>query len=37
MDAEYTVRLEKIEAAIRRRLPENPDDAWMNEVFSSAS
>ncbi len=33
MDVEYTIRLEKIEAAIRRGLPERPDGAWIAEAF----
>ena len=33
MDRQYTVRLEKIEKALERWLPENPGSAWASEVF----
>jgi octaprenyl-diphosphate synthase len=33
MDQQYTRRLEKIEAALERWLPENPGPAWGAEVF----
>jgi geranylgeranyl pyrophosphate synthase len=35
MDRQYTIRLEKIEAAIHRRLSEHPDGAWTREVFGN--
>jgi hypothetical protein len=33
MDQEYTQRLEKIEAALWRWLPESADSGWVEEVF----
>jgi len=33
MDQQYTLRLEKIEKALNRWLPENPDSAWAAEIF----
>jgi len=33
MDQQYTLRLEKIEEALDRWLPENPGSAWAAEVF----
>jgi octaprenyl-diphosphate synthase len=33
MDQQYTRRLENIEAALERWLPEHPDPAWAAEVF----
>jgi octaprenyl-diphosphate synthase len=37
MDQQYTLRLEKIEAELNRRLPENPGPAWQAEVFPGMS
>jgi len=33
MDQEYTQRLKNIEAHLDRWLPENPDAAWLRDVF----
>jgi octaprenyl-diphosphate synthase len=33
MNQEYTQRIEKIIAALERWLPENPQEAWIKEVF----
>ncbi|MCL2801969.1 MAG: polyprenyl synthetase family protein [Treponema sp.] len=34
MDQEYTEQLKKIEAELERWLPENPDSAWIEQVFA---
>ncbi|MDR2158983.1 MAG: polyprenyl synthetase family protein [Treponema sp.] len=36
MHQEYSLRIEKIEAALRSRLPETPDPSWAAQVFPSA-
>ncbi len=33
MDRHYTLRLEKIEAVLRERLPERPDSRWVDFAF----
>jgi len=35
MDQEYTQQLSKIEKELERWLPENPDSAWAEQVFTS--
>jgi octaprenyl-diphosphate synthase len=34
MDPQYTSRLEKIEAALEMKLPENPGPSWADSVFA---
>jgi octaprenyl-diphosphate synthase len=36
MRQEYNLRIEKIEAVLRSRFPENPDPAWTAQVFPAA-
>jgi len=36
MDDQYTRRLQKIEAVLKRWLPEKPDAAWLEMVFESS-
>ena len=33
MEAQYTRRLQKIEAALENWLPERPDSSWLKRVF----